>query len=346
MRNSGGAHWGKNIYRRRQQAVEETLVVDGSISLILISRVIKMISGIPFFTDKNARINKIETLPGGLTNYNFKVTVDHIPYALRVAGDGTSEYLDRPAEKHNASMMAEMGINAGIIYYNETTGDQVCIFIDKTLHIADFQESENLKQAARIFHKYHTCGQEFLSLFDPIKVTDGYNDLLKEKNAELFEGYDRLTAKLDEIKQLFADHPQKLVPSHNDPLPENFLVNEQGMFLIDWEYSGMNDPMFDLGDFSVENNLTKEEEGVFLCEYFGGQVTKKQYGLTIMHKFLCDVLWSVWALLQIATGKPREEYWPYGLNRFNRCMALMNEPDFDSYIQAIREDSSEVVFRS
>jgi thiamine kinase-like enzyme len=327
--------------------MEETIVVDGSISLNLIARVIEMVGKIPYFTEKNARISRIETLPGGLTNYNFMVTVDNVDYALRVAGDGTSEYLDRKAEEHNASLMSEMGINAPIIYYNSTTGDQVCKYVDncRTLHIADFKEPDNLRQAARIFHKYQTCGKEFLSIFDPIKVTDDYNDLLLKKDAELFEGYDKVQAKVEEIKELFRNHPQPIGPSHNDPLPENYLVNETGMYLIDWEYGGMNDPMFDLGDFSIENNLTKEEEGILLREYFGGQVTRKQYGLTVMHKFLCDVLWSVWALLQIATGKPREDYWPYGLNRFNRCVALMNQPDFDSYIKAISEDSSEIEFK-
>ena len=98
--------------------MEETIVVDGSISLNLISRVIKMISEIPYFSEKNARVSSIETLLGGLTNYNFKVTVDNVTYALRVAGDGTSEFLNRPAEKHNASIMSEMRINAPIIYYN------------------------------------------------------------------------------------------------------------------------------------------------------------------------------------------------------------------------------------
>jgi thiamine kinase-like enzyme len=331
---------------RRQQTLEETIVIDNSISLSLISRVIAMIGQVPFFTVNNARVSRIENLPGGLTNYNFMVTVDNVTYALRVAGDGTIEYLDRKAEQHNASLMSEMNINAPIIYYNSATGDQVCKYVDncQTLHIADFRDSGNLKQAARIFHKYHTCGQEFLSVFDPIRVTDGYNDLLMQKHADLFEGYDKLAAKLEEIKQLFQLCPQTFVPSHNDPLPENFLVNETGMYLIDWEYSGMNDPMFDLGDFSIENSLTRDEESILLCEYFGGQVTRKQYGLVVMHKFLCDVLWSVWALLQIANGKPREDYWPYGLNRFNRCVALMNEPDFDSYVQAIREDCSGIMF--
>lgn len=328
--------------------MEETIVIDSSISLELISKVIKLCSEVPAFIEKNARVEKIEVLPGGLTNYNFKVTVAGVTYALRIAGPGTLEYLDRPAEKHNAGLMADMGINAPIIYYDETTGNQVCKYIDNciTLHIPDFQKPENLKQAARIFHKYHTCGKKFLSDFDPVKVTYDYNDLLTQKKAEVFDGYERMFKKVEEIDRLFKEFPQPKVPSHNDPLPENFLVNETGMYLIDWEYGGNNDPMFDLGDFSIENNLSKELEGVLLKEYFGGDVTVKQYGLMVMHKFLCDALWSVWALLQIANGKPREDYWPYGLNRFNRAVALMNEPDFDKYIQAIREDSKEIMFKA
>ncbi len=326
--------------------MEETIVVDGSISLNLISRAIKMISEIPYFCEKNARVSSIETLPGGLTNFNFKVTVDNVTYALRVAGDGTSEFLNRPAEKHNASIMSEMRINAPIIYYNGTTGDQVCKYIDdcKTLHVEDFHDPENLRQAARIFRKYHTSGKEFMARFDPFKEKDAYSDILAKKNAEVYDNLDRMLAKSEEIRKLFQEHPQPLVASHNDPLAENYLVNETGMYLIDWEYSGMNDPMFDLGDFSTENGLSKEEDGILLCEYFGGQVTRKQYGLVLMNKFVCNTLWCIWALLQISNGKPKEDYWPWGMIRIDRCEAQMDDPEFDSYMQAVRDDSDEVVF--
>lgn len=332
------------VVDRRKTAMEETIVVDSSISLNLISRVIKMIGDAPYFAEKNARVQRIEVLPGGLTNYNFKVTVDGVTYALRVAGDGTIEYLDRKAEYHNASIMSDLNINAKIYFYNVETGDQICKYVDdcKTLHIEDFHDEANLRSAAKIFYRYHNCGKRFLTDFDPVKVTESYNDLLLKKNAELFEGYDRLASKLLEIKRLFEEHPQPTVPCHNDPLPENFLVNETGMYLIDWEYSGNNDPMFDLGDFSIENNLSREEEVFLLTEYFGRKPTWKEYGLMVMHKFLCDALWSVWALLQIATGKPREEYWPYGLNRFNRALALMNDPIFDECIRAIRDERIEI----
>ena len=326
--------------------MEETIAVDSSISLNHIYRAIKMISEIPFFSDKNARISRIETLPGGLTNFNFKVTVDNVTYALRIAGDGTAEFLNRPAEKHNASIMAEIGISAPIIYYNPVTGDQVCKYIDncKTLHVPDFHDPENLRMAARIFRKYHTSGQEFLARFDPLKEKDNYEEILAKKNAERYNDLDRMLAKFEEIRTLFHEHPQPLVACHNDPLAENYLVNETGMYLIDWEYSGMNDAAFDLGDFSTENGLSKEEDAILLCEYFGGQVTRKQYGLVLMNKFVCNTLWCIWALLQMSNGKPKAEYWPWGHLRIDRCEAQMNDPEFDVYMQAIRDDSDEIVF--
>lgn len=99
----------------------EEIIIDNSITLEHIGRIFKMISEIPFFQEKGARINAIDILPGGLTNSNYKVTIDNATYAVRLAGDGTAEYLNRPAEKHNAQIMADIGINAEIIFYDGST---------------------------------------------------------------------------------------------------------------------------------------------------------------------------------------------------------------------------------
>jgi len=115
--------------------MHEHIMIEPAISLETIGRVYKLISEIPYFA--NSRISVIEILPGGLTNSNYKVTIDEVTYAVRLAGAGTMEYLNRPAEKHNAQVMADIGISALIIYYDETTGNQVCKYIDdsKTLRI-------------------------------------------------------------------------------------------------------------------------------------------------------------------------------------------------------------------
>lgn len=310
-----------------------------SIPLGHIGRVYEMVSSIPYFQAKKSRISQIEVLPGGLTNSNYKVTVDEVTYALRLAGEGTMEYLNRPAEKHNAQIMSDIAVNAPIIYYDETTGNQVCKYIDDciTLHPEHFKENHYIQLAAKVFRNYHTCGKEFTSQFDPLSETRSYRNLLTQKNFGFYEGSELMCQKLDAIEALLVKYPAQSVPCHNDPLCENWLDDQKSFYLIDWEYGGMNDPMFDLGALSIEADLNDEQERYLLREYFGGDLTEKQWGSLIINKFLCDALWSYWAVLQIATGKLHEEYWPYGLNRYNRAYKLIHEGTLDRALQAYNQ---------
>lgn len=312
--------------------VKSQLVYDAAISLEYIGKIFEILSKVPEFVEKKSQVSAIEILPGGLTNFNFKVTVDDVTYAVRVAGPDTHEYLDRPAEKYNAQIMSDIDINAPIIYYDEYYGHQVCKYIDDciTLHIPDFKNSEDyLSKAAKVFRKYHTCGQPFKADFDPLKETYAYLKILKEKNAELYEGSEQMLEYVEKIKEAFARHPQELAPCHNDPLCENWLDDKKNFYLIDWEYGGNNQPMFDLGALAIEAELSPEQERFFLKEYYGRDITDKEYGLLIINRFLCDYLWSYWAILQIATGKSHDEYWPYGQNRFNRAMELVENGSLD-----------------
>lgn len=238
------------------------IIVDPSIKLEHIGNIFEIISRVPEFAEKNAQVSAIEVLPGGLTNFNFKVTIDNENYALRVAGPGTNEYLDRPAEKYNAQIMSDIGINAPIIYYDEVYGHQICKYIEgKTMHIPDFKDSyEYLSKAAKVFRKYHTCGRSFKADFDPLKETYAYLKILKENNAELYEGSEQMLEYVERIKEAFKKHPQELAPCHNDPLCENWLADEEdNLWLIDWEYAGNNQPMFDLGALAIEADLNSEK---------------------------------------------------------------------------------------
>ncbi|HVI42833.1 MAG TPA: hypothetical protein VM577_19675, partial [Anaerovoracaceae bacterium] len=99
--------------------MDNQIVLDASIKLEHIGKIFEILSKVPEFAEKNVQVSQIEILPGGITNYNFKVTAGNVTYAVRVAGPGTNEYLDRPGEKFNAQIMTDIGINAPIIYYDE-----------------------------------------------------------------------------------------------------------------------------------------------------------------------------------------------------------------------------------
>merc|ERR1712124_95397 len=101
------------------------------------------------------------------------------------------------------------------------------------------------------------------------------------------------------------------------------------------EYGGMNDPMWDLADFSVEAGLSVEADGELLSTYCDGQPSPSQYGRFMLYKAMCDLLWTLWGLIQHANGNPAEDFWEYSVNRFVRCRALMTSESFDGYVSAV-----------
>ena len=109
-----------------------------------------------------------------------------------------------------------------------------------------------------------------------------------------------------------------------------------GVTIVDWEYSGMNDPLWDLGDLSVEAGFGPAEDREMLEAWCGGPPTPAQAGRMILHKAMCDLLWTLWGLIQHGNGNPAEDFWAYATGRFDRCRALMATPDFADALKAVR----------
>ena len=129
--------------------------------------------------------------------------------------------------------------------------------------------------------------------------------------------------------------PLPLAPCHCDPLCENFLDTGARMWLVDWEYSGMNDPMWDLGDLSVEAGFDVVQEEELLLGYFGAEPSKAERGRMVIYKAMCDLLWTLWGLIQHANKNPVDDFWAYSLNRFERCKKLMGSPTFAKHVAAV-----------
>jgi thiamine kinase-like enzyme len=126
-----------------------------------------------------------------------------------------------------------------------------------------------------------------------------------------------------------------LTACHCDPLCENFLDNGERMWLVDWEYSGMNDPMWDLGDLSVEAGFDAAQDEEMIRAYFDGEPTPAERGRMVIYKAMCDLLWTLWGLIQLANKNPADDFWVYSVNRFERCKRLMGSPDFPRHLTAV-----------
>jgi thiamine kinase-like enzyme len=273
----------------------------------------------------------------GLTNLNFLVAAGDDRYVVRVPGEGTGEYIDRRAEAVAARSAAAAGVNAPVEFFDESDGLMVTRYVDgaTTMSADRFSDLGAVGRAATVFRMLHEKAQAFATDFRLFPMIDEYKELLAGKGAPLPEGYDDVQAEADAARRALEERPVALVPCHCDPLCENFLDTGERMFIIDFEYSGNNDPMWDLGDLSVEGGFGPEQDEVLLRTYFDGEPPRDQLGRMVAHKALCDLLWTLWGVIQHVNGNPVDDFWAYAVGRFERCRALMSTPAFREHVAAI-----------
>ena len=273
----------------------------------------------------------------GLTNVNHLVEVDGEAFVLRIPGAGTGEYINRGDEEVAARSAAAAGVNAEVTFFDHTDGLMVTRFIPgaATMNAELFRDLDAVGRAARALRRLHTTAAPFATDFRLFDMIDEYKVLLAAKGATLPEGYDDVQRRAEHIRAQLSLAPVTLVPCHCDPLCENFLDTGERMFVIDYEYAGNNDPMWDLGDLSVEAGFDSAQDEALLRAYFEGDAPPSQRGRVVAYKALCDLLWTLWGVIQHVNQNPVDDFWAYAVGRFERCKALMATPGFDAHIAAI-----------
>lgn len=272
---------------------------------------------------------------GGLTNRVYRLG-DAI---LRIPGEGTAEYIDRGNEAVAAEAAARAGVSPAVLHADPVSGVMVTRFIPDTVTMTP--ESFRLRpgapgRAALALRQLHRSGERFPARFELFAMIDDYLRILSGKDVALPEGYHAVVAEAGAVRAALARHPAPLVPCHCDPLCENFLDTGERMWIVDWEYSGMNDPMWDLGDLSVEAGFGPAEDEEMLAAYFDGLPPPQDRARMVIYKAMCDLLWTLWGLIQLANGNPADDFRAYADGRFARCRALMAEPDFARHLTVLQ----------
>jgi thiamine kinase-like enzyme len=307
----------------------------------MMEEVFESLARVPRFTDVPRETIGWERL-GGLTNRNYKVTLGDEAYVLRVAGEGTSEYIDRAVEAHNARIAADAGVSAEVVFFDTTDGLMLCRYLDGTTTMTPetFPTTPGAPaRAARVFKRMHDYGRPFKFRFELFSMIDDYLGHLAKLGATLPEGYHDVVGEAEAVRRVLDANPGTLAPCHCDPLCENFLDNGERMWLVDWEYSGMNDPIWDLGDLSVEAGFGEAQDREMMEAYCGGAVPPAVFGRMVIYKAMCDLLWTLWGLIQHANDNPAEDFWAYSVERFERCKALMGAPEFGRHLAAMESNS-------
>ncbi|MDV4150004.1 winged helix-turn-helix transcriptional regulator [Clostridium sp. AL.422] len=262
----------------------------------------------------------IDVIPaGGMTNNNYKVTIDKEEYILRVPGAGTENMISRKNEMINSKLSASIGLNVDVVNFDEKTGIKISKFISgaETLTSRSAKKEENMILVADLLRRLHNSNLDIKNTFDVFEEICRYENILRKHNIKYYDDYDLVRSKVMDLKDKIHNYSYKIVPSHNDTVPENFIKDNTGrMYLIDWEYSGLNDEMWDLAAFSLECGFNEEDDELFFRLYFEGEIEKNNKVKILMNKIFQDFLWSIWTLIKEAEG---DDFGTYGIERYNRA---------------------------
>lgn len=289
------------------------------------------IEKIDFLSDLNVEPIRL----GGLTNLVFQVG----DFCLRIPGAGTDEYINRADEAVAAKEAAKAGVSPEVLYSDPATGLMVTRLIPNAVTLTPELFASRTgapTRAGKALRQLHQSGAVFPFDFELFSMIDDYLGILSGKDVDLPEGYHDVVAEADTVRQALAAHPAQTVACHCDPLCENFLDTDDKMWIVDWEYSGMNDPMWDLGDLSVEGAFSDAQDLEMLRAYFDGDPSPASHGRMVIYKAMCDLLWTLWGLIQLANDNPAEDFRAYADGRFARCRALMAQPKFAGHLDAVR----------
>ncbi|RUW99809.1 LPS biosynthesis choline kinase, partial [Mesorhizobium sp. M8A.F.Ca.ET.023.01.1.1] len=255
-------------------------------------------------------------------------------------GKGTEEYINRANEAVAAREAAKAGVSPEVLHADAATGLMVTRYIAgaETMSPEKFRDRQGSPaRAAEAFRKLHASGAVFPFRFELFSMIDDYLKVLSTRDVALPAGYHDVVREAGGVREALAVRPLPLVACHCDPLCENFLDTGERMWIVDWEYSGMNDPLWDLGDLSVEGRFDAAQDEELMRAYFGGEAKPAERGRVAIYKAMCDLLWTLWGLIQLANNNPVDDFHAYADGRFARCKALMETPEFSRHLAAIRQ---------
>lgn len=269
-----------------------------------------------------------EVVPaGGMTNKNYKISVKENKYILRVAGVGTEQMINRSTEMFNSAIASEKGYNVEVPYFNLETGVKISKFIEnaETLTHRSIKKEENLKQVTSILRDLHECTDFHMdNEFNMFRELEKYENILRKDDGNFFDDYDEVREKVMALEEELKVCNRVFVPSHNDLVSENLVKDTEGrIYLIDWEYSGINDDMWDLAALSLENEFSEDDIELMFRLYFKGkEVDNDSRRRLLIHQICQDFLWAVWTLIKEAEG---DDFGTYGIDRYNRAKEYLKK---------------------
>jgi thiamine kinase-like enzyme len=286
-------------------------------------------------SDWQGRDVQIGLLSGGLTNTNYKVLVDGKPFFIRVPGAGTELLaIDRNNEYHNSKAAADAGVGPKILHHFPEYSVMVLEFIDgRTMSKDSLNEPGMPARMAQSIKRLH-AGRRFLLDFNMFRLTEYYLRLCKERNFRIPDGYLERVETVQQIEEAMNVKPLATVPCNNDLLAENYIDDGKQLWLIDYEYSGNNDPTFELGNTCQEMQFNDAQIREVCAAYFG-EATPAMIARMKLNMIMSDVGWGLWAAIQASISTIDFDFWGWALERWGRAVEKMDSTEFDAWLKEV-----------
>ena len=275
---------------------------------------------------------EVEVLGGGITNHNFKVTLDGDSYVLRVGGKDTGLLgIDRFVEHGASRVAAELGIGPEIAAFLEPEGYLVTRFIEgNPIPTEEMRRPPTIARAAETLRRIHE-GPRIPGRFDSFRVVETYCTTAAARGVSIPDAYGRAKELADEIERARGQQP--LVPCHNDLLNANFIDDGERIRIVDWEYAGVGDRFFDLANLSINHEFGDHENEALLAAYFGETEPSHLASLTLM-RFMSDFREAMWGVVQQGISELDFDFAAYADEHFERLERTAAQPAFRSAFAA------------
>jgi thiamine kinase-like enzyme len=283
---------------------------------------------------------RLERVTGGLTNRNYRVvTTDGGDFVARFsAAKSALLAIDRDAEYRNSLAAAAAGVGPEVVEYAPSEGVLVVKWIDgRTFTDRDLDDPRQLERVAALCARLHS-GPRFAGDFDMFEVQRHYLAIVREHEFRLPEDYLSFEPLVRRIETVLRASAPATVPCHNDLLAANVMDDGERLWFIDYEYSGNNDPCFELGNIWSEAALADDRLDHLVGAYFGRPApveTARARLFGLMSKYG----WTLWASIQDAVSDVEFDFWQWGMEKYVRARQEFRSPDLERLISTVAKST-------
>jgi thiamine kinase-like enzyme len=283
---------------------------------------------------RDAGTVEVEPLEGGITNRNFLITVDGTAFVARLPGEDTAVLdINRDHERRATEVAASVGAGPEVVAYLPDRQCLITRFIPaEAVPVPEMASRETLTQVVRSIRRIHE-GPQIPGSFSPFRIVELYARRAIDRGVNPPGAYHELLEHAHEIRSAFDRQPAPDLPCHNDLLNANFLRQGDRIFIVDYEYAGMGDLFFDLGNLSINHDFDDDADALLVEIYFG-EVTKSETAHLKLMRIMSDFREAMWGVLQQAVSKLDFDYVEYADKHFERCSRHINDPRYGSWLDA------------